>query len=418
MSTPLSATVLPPSLTAAAASPVGKLHAGSPAFRATSRAMFVGGFCTFAMLYCTQPLMPVFAHDFGLTPAAASGVVSMSTGTLALSLIPASLLSDRFGRRALMNGALALGALLMLLSVFVGSFGQFIWLRALFGIALAGLPAVAMAYLSEEVDGKSLGHSMGLYIAGNALGGMCGRFLASVLADHFGWRGAVLALALLGGVGAWLFWRWLPPSRHFQPREHDFTRMRLEGKAILRDGGLPWLFLTAFLLMGCFVSLYNYLGFRLLAAPFHLSQSMLALVFSLYVVGIWSSAWVGRLADRLGRRNVLWLMVAMMLAGLALTLADTLWLMVPGIALFTFGFFAGHSVASSWIGLRAREAKGLAAALYLSCYYLGSSVYGSLSGLMWGRGGWHGVAAVLAGGLLLLLAVALWLRRLQPLPQH
>ncbi|WP_233201153.1 MFS transporter, partial [Chromobacterium alticapitis] len=308
MSAPVSAAALPQPTAAPSAAARGKLQAGTPAFHATARAMFVGGFCTFAMLYGTQPLMPLFAHDFGLTPAAASGVVSMSTGALALSLIPASLLSDRCGRRGLMNGALALGALLMLLSAFVGGFGQFLWLRAAFGAALAGLPAVAMAYLSEEVDGKSLGHSMGLYIAGNALGGMCGRFLAAVLADHFGWRGAVLALALLGCGGAWLFWRWLPPSRHFQPRRQDFGRMRDELAAIFRDGGLPWLFLAAFLLMGCFVSLYNYLGFRLLAAPFHLSQSMLAWVFSLYMVGIWSSAWVGKLADRLGRRNVLWLM--------------------------------------------------------------------------------------------------------------
>ncbi|KUM04517.1 MFS transporter [Chromobacterium subtsugae] len=415
MSAPASSAL--PSAVLAAASAAGKLQAGTPAFRSTSRAMFVGGFCTFAMLYSTQPLMPVFAHDFGLTPAAASGAVSMATGALAISLIPASLLSDRFGRRALMNGALGLAALLMLLSVFVDGFGPFLFLRALFGVALAGLPAVAMAYLSEEVDGKSLGHSMGLYIAGNALGGMCGRFLAAVLADHFGWRGALLALALLGCAGAWLFWRWLPPSRHFQPRRQDFGRLRRELAAVARDGGLPWLFLAAFLLMGCFVSLYNYLGFRLLAAPFGLSQSALALVFSLYVVGIWASAWVGRLADRLGRRNVLWLMVALMLAGLALTLADTLWLLVPGIALFTFGFFAGHSVASSWVGLRAREAKALASALYLCCYYLGSSVYGSVSGLMWGGGGWLGVAAALAAGLSALLAAALWLRRLQPLSQ-
>nr|WP_199067168.1 MFS transporter [Chromobacterium sp. ASV5] len=399
------------------AAPAVKLQSGTREFKSTALAMFAGGFCTFAMLYGTQPLMPQFAQDFGLTPAAASGVVSVSTGALALSLIPASLLADRLGRRALMNGALALGTLLMLLSAFVAGFGQFLQLRALFGVVLAGLPAVAMAYLSEEVDGKSLGHSMGLYIAGNALGGMSGRFIASLLADHFGWRGAVLLLGLLGAAGAWLFWRSLPPSRHFQPRAHDLGRMRRELAGLLRDAGLPWLFLSAFLLSGCFVSLYNYLAFRLLAPPFNMSQSLLGLVFSLYVVGIWASAWVGKLADRLGRRNVLWLMVVAMLLGLLLTLSDRVWLLTLGIALFTFGFFAGHSVASSWVGLRAREGRALASALYLTAYYLGSSLIGSLSGLMWGRGGWQGVAEVLAACLLALLAMACWLRRLPPLPR-
>ena len=259
-----------------------------------------------------------------------------------------------------MNAALALGALLMLLSALADSFQHLLWLRAAFGVALAGLPAVAMAYLSEEVDAKSLGHSMGLYIAGNALGGMSGRFIASLLADHFGWRWALLTLALLGVLGAWLFWRNLPPSRHFQPRRHDLGRMWREAKALFGDAGLPWLFVSAFLLSGCFVSLYNYLGFRLLAPPFNMSQSLLGLVFSLYIVGVWSSAWVGKLSDRLGRRNVLWLMVLAMLLGLALTLSDRVVLLVAGIALFTFGFSpAIRWPAVGWDCARARGGRWL-----------------------------------------------------------
>ena len=193
-------------------------------------------------------------------------------------------------------------------------------------------------------------------------------------------------------------------------------------KRLIRDRGgvamvefalaLP-LMLTLF--MGCFVSLYNYLGFRLLAAPFNLSHSVLGFVFSLYMVGIWASAWVGRMADRFGRRNMLWLMVVLMAAGLVCTLADSLWLMVPGIALFTFGFFGGHSVASSWIGRRAQRGKALASAFYLTAYYLGSSVVGSFSGLLWGMGKWNGVAAMIALGLLALLLIALRLRKLEPL---
>jgi YNFM family putative membrane transporter len=210
-----------------------------------------------------------------------------------------------------------------------------------------------MAYLSEEVEPLSLGHSIGLYIAGNALGGMSGRFLAAVIADHFGWRAAVLALGVLGVVGAIEFWRSLPDSRHFKPVPLNLAELRRDVGSHFADGGLPWLYVCAFLFMGCFVSLYNYLGFRLLAAPFNLSHSVLGFVFSLYMVGIWASAWVGRMADRFGRRNMLWLMVLLMAAGLASTLSDSLWLMVPGIALFTFGFFGGHSVASSWIGRRA-----------------------------------------------------------------
>jgi YNFM family putative membrane transporter len=68
------------------------------------------------------------------------------------------------------------------------------------------------------------------------------------------------------------------------------------------------------------------------------------------------------------------------------------------------------------VGRRAGINKGLASALYLLCYYLGSSVVGSLSGLLWTLGGWFGVACALAVALGLCLWIALRLRQVQPLP--
>jgi YNFM family putative membrane transporter len=182
------------------------------------------------------------------------------------------------------------------------------------------------------------------------------------------------------------------------------------------DAGLPWFFCLAFLLMGCFVSVYNYLAFRLTGPQFGLRQSTVSIIFSLYLMGIFSSVWMGRLADRFGRRRVLWTMVTVMLAGLLLTLANALTLIVPGIALFTFGFFGSHSVTSSWVGRRAQAPQALASALYLFFYYLGSSIVGSFSGLMWESRGWHGVVIALGGCLVVALSVALRLRRLEPVP--
>ena len=110
--------------------------------------------------------------------------------------------------------------------------------------------------------------------------------------------------------------------------------------------------------MGSFVTVYNYVGFRLLAPPFGLSQTVVASIFLVYLVGTVSSAAVGSLAGRIGRRRVLWAMILLMLAGLALTLADTLPLLVAGMAVFTFGFFGAHSVVSSWVGIRAMAGQG------------------------------------------------------------
>src|SRR5699024_9044487 len=103
-------------------------------------------------------------------------------------------------------------------------------------------------------------------------------------------------------------------------------------------------------------------------------------IFVVYLTGTVSAAWMGKGADRRGRRNVLWFGLILMLVGAALTLSPLLWCKVIGLAMFTFGFFGSHSVASGWVGKKAKTAKAQASSLYLFFYYLGSSVSGTLGG--------------------------------------
>lgn len=391
-----------------------RAHPGTREYARITRAMVLGGFTTFSLLYGMQPLMPLFSESFQVSPAASSGVVSAATGAMALSLIPASLLADRFGRKNVMNVSLFLSALLTVLSAFASSFQQLVLLRALLGVVLAGLPAVAMAYLSEEIEPEVLGRAIGLYIGGNAMGGMFGRFFTAILADGGSWRAATLVLGGLGLLAAVEFWRSLPESRHFRSSGVTFRRTLIAARSHFSDAGLPWLFLCGFILMGCFVSLFNYLAYRLAAAPYHFSSSQISVIYSLNAVGIVASAWAGWLADRFGRRNVMWIMVASMLLGLLLTLFEPVALVYLGTAVFSFGFFGGHSIASSWLGFRALRHKALATALYLSLYYLGSSCLGVVTGWTWSWGGWAGVVLLLAGLLMGCLVVALRLRNLAP----
>ncbi|CAM5270373.1 MFS transporter OS=Stutzerimonas stutzeri OX=316 GN=CXK95_13775 PE=3 SV=1 [Stutzerimonas stutzeri] len=291
-------------------------------------------------------------------------------------------------------------------------------MRALVGLALSGLAAVAMTYLSEEIDPRHLGLAMGLYIGGNAIGGMSGRLISGVLVDFLSWQSVLAVMGGLALLAALLFWRFLPESRHFRARPLR-PRGLVQGYTMhFRDAGLPWLFLQAFLLMGSFVTLFNYIGYRLIAAPFELSQTLVGLLAVVYLSGIYSSAQAGALADRIGRRKVLWAMIVLMLGGLGLTLFDVLAVILPGMLLFTFGFFGAHSVASSWIGRRATQARGQASSLYLFGYYLGSSIAGTLGGLFWHAGGWIGVGLFIAALLLVSLLVALHLARLPATPEN
>lgn len=402
---------------AAPSAPPARIAAGTPAFKRSNRAMFFGGFSSFALLYCVQPLMPLLSHEFALTAAQSSLALSVSTAALAVSMLLLSSISERLGRKPLMVAALAGAAVLTLLCAGAQDYPQLLLLRAALGAVLGGMPAIAMAYLGEEIEPSSLGLSMGLYISGSAFGGMAGRVFTSLLSDWMSWRVAMLAMGLAGLLAAAEFYRSLPASRHFTPGRGDWRALLAGVRQHCGDAGLPWLFAMAFLFMGCYVSFYNYIGYRLLAPPFGLSQSLVGMVSLLYLLGIFSSVWAGRLADRLGRRGVLWMMPAMMLAGLLATLSGSLPLILAGAALFTFGFFATHSVASSWVSRRAGAPKALASALYLFFYYMGSSVIGSASGVMWGRDGWNGVVLVLALGLGLALLIALRLRGLRPLGQ-
>jgi YNFM family putative membrane transporter len=390
------------------------IAAGSPTFKRTNRALFFSGFSCFALLYSVQPLMPLLGREFALTAAQSSLALSVSTAALAVSLLLSSLLSDRVGRKLLMGAALTIAAVMTVLCAVAQNYGQFLVMRALLGFALGGMPAVAMSYLSEEVEPGSLGLSMGLLIGGNAFGGMAGRILVSVMSDYFSWRVAMAAMGVAGLLAAAEFYRSLPPSRNFRPAQGGLRELGNGLRRQFTDDGMPWLFGMGFLLMGCMVSAYNFIGFRLLGAPFDLSQSLVGAISFLYLLGMFSSVWAGRLADRLGRRRVLWWLLMAMLGGMLLTLSGNLVLIFGGLALFTFCFFASHSVTSSWVGRRAQSASALASALYLFFYYIGSAVIGWLAGVAWGLAGWTGVVAVLGCGLAGALLIALRLRNLAP----
>jgi YNFM family putative membrane transporter len=394
--------------------PLPRVQAGTREFKQANRALFLGGFSTFALLYCVQPLMPIFTKEFGVSPMHSSWSLSISTGMLAVCLLIASAISDSMGRKNLMCFALSVSSILTVLCAFTHDFTQLLAIRALLGITLAGLPAVAMAYLSEEIDPPALGYSMGLYIAGSAFGGMMGRVATAALSDYFSWRIAIGIIGVASICASMEFWRSLPKSRNFKPGKLALNEITRGLNRHFHDAGLPWFFCIAFLLMGCFVSVYNYLGFRLLDPQFGLRSDEISLIFSLYLIGIFSSVWMGKLADRFSRRRILWIAISVMLLGLLLTLSDRLALIVLGVAIFTFGFFGGHSVASSWVGRRATAPKGLASASYLFFYYLGSSLVGSFSGLRWQSGGWPGVVTALTACLVIAILIALRLRKLVP----
>ena len=399
-----------------APSPSAGIRRGTPAYRRANLAFFLSAFVTFASLYSVQPLLPIFAAEFGLGAGESSLSLSATTAVLAAALILASWVSDRVGRRRLMVWSILATALLGLALPLSPGWASLVAIRAAMGLTLSGLPAVAMVYLAEEMEPPALGFSMGLYIGGTAIGGMAGRLVSGVLADWIGGRPALLVLGTAIAIAALAVVILLPRARNSSSQRMGLGRLGQLIAVQFTDRGLPWLFVSAFLLMGSFVTLYNYAGFRLALPPFELSQAAISSIFVVYLLGSVSSAWAGGLSQRLGRRRVYWAMVLVMAVGIALTALPSTVGVIAGLAVATMGYFAAHGIASAWVARRAQKGRAQASAMYMFTYYLGSSVLGTLGGYAWTAWQWPGVLLVSGSAIMVALAIALGLTRLPVLP--
>ncbi|WP_159566456.1 MFS transporter [Budvicia diplopodorum] len=385
---------------------------GTSEFTRVTMALFSAGLATFALLYCVQPILPVLSQDFNISPASSSLSLSVATGMLAVGLLFTGPISDAIGRKPVMVTALMLAAILTIASSLTTSWQGILIMRALVGLALSGVAAVAMTYLSEEIDPMHVAFAMGLYISGNSIGGMSGRLLSGVITDFFSWRVTLGGIGVIALIAAIVFWRILPASSHFRASSLRPRTLLINFRLHWHDRGLPLLFAEGFLLMGSFVTLFNYIGYRLMEAPYFIGQAMVGLLSVVYLTGTYSSPKAGTLTQRFGRGPVLLSSIGIMLAGVLISLFSSVWLVLSGMMLFTSGFFGAHSVASSWIGKRAKRAKGQASALYLFFYYVGSSIAGTLGGFFWHNYGWNGLSVFLCAMLVGALFIGRYLARL------
>ncbi|MFJ5771880.1 MFS transporter [Psychrobacillus sp. NPDC093180] len=387
------------------------IQRGTKEYKKTNLALFAAGFITFANLYSTQAVLPEFSKEFHISPAVASLSLSFATFALAISLVIFGSLSEAWGRKRLMTISIISASVLTLAIAFSPSFELLLALRIIQGIAFAGLPAIAMAYLGEEVEPKSLGVAMGLYISGNSVGGLAGRIIMGTMTDLFSWKIGMIFLGLLSIAISIYFVAALPTSKHFEPRKLQVRALVKSLLAHLKDPAMLCLFGIGFTLMAGFVSLYNYISYKLLDPPYSLSTTIVGWIFIIYLVGTFSSTWFGSLADRFGRQKVLISGIVIMFAGSLITLDIHLALKIVGITIFTFGFFGTHSIASGWVSHRATHDKAQASSLYLFFYYVGSSIGGTVGGIFWSNFGWAGVVSLIAFFLLVAMLLSRFLRR-------
>ena len=388
----------------------------SAAFYRSALALCVAAAAVFANLHLMQPLLPELSRQFQLSALTVSWVYTIGTLCLGLSLLVYAALSDAWGRKKLLLITLVGMTLSTLILSQVSSFQALLFWRAVQGLFLGGLPAIAIAWMGEEYSKPALVSAVGLYISANSLGGISGRLLSGAMADLGHWQWVFYPMTLLGLLSCWLVWRYLPASQQFQRQPFRLKQALSDNLFHLRQPLLLLVYLIGGLNFLVFLNQYTYIAFVLAAAPFSLGSSLIGLLFVTYLTGTVGSALSAKIAARLSAPGAMAAGILIMMLGSVITLGQSLVLIGAGFFISAFGFFLCHSLASSWVSQHALRAKASASALYLVFYYLGASSGTLYLQPFWQAGQWLGVVngSLLMYGLTLLLCLLLWRLKRQP----
>lgn len=354
-------------------------------------ALYSAAVVVFSDMYITQPILPLLSHEFAINPATAGLSVSMVVLLIALSSTLYGPLSDLWGRKTVMVWSCALLALPTLLCAFAPSFGTLLLFRALQGIFIPGLTAVAVAYLGDQVEPSKLGSAVGGWIAANVAGGLSGRVFSGIITDFFGWRvtfATFATLTLFSAIGLAIA---LTPDR---PAISSGWQQAYRGMAAhLRNRRLVGAYLIGGSLFFGFIGIFTYLPYYLTAAPFNLSPALVAFAYISYLAGVIVSPLAGKLSARIDRRLLIAAGIGIAVCGMLLTLIPVLPVIVSSLFVLCSGMFTAQAVAPAFVNSVAQQSKGGASALYLMSYYLGGTLGAVLPGYAWQTFGWPGVVA-------------------------
>ncbi|MCL1145164.1 MFS transporter [Shewanella sp. 10N.261.52.F9] len=368
----------------------------------------------FINLYLVQGMLPLIADSFAVSKSHATLLLSVTSFTMAFSLLFFAVLSDRVGRKKPIIVSLYLLVILDCCAIFITEFNQLILLRMLQGVLLASVPAMAMAYFKDELGNKALLKAGAIYIAANSVGGIVGRLLGGSMSQYLDWQQAMVLLTVVSLVGV-LTVTYLLPKNHFVKPEIELGKWPLKKSDFrgfcyhLADPKLRLIYLVGGLAFMVMVNQFSYIQLHLMDNPFNLGRFEVTLIFLCYLSGTYASYRSAKWVADLGLKRVFIYSVLALFLGTLLTLADNFTAIFIGFLISAFGFFLVHSSCNAWVAYRAKEHRAKATALYLCSYYLGAAIGGPYLLPFWNSWGWQGVVlgSVIALTILALVVLKL-----------
>lgn len=373
-------------------------------FKRIMIALACASILNFSNLYFVHPIMPLFVRSFNITSATAGLSLSVAVASMIIGLFVFGFLSDRIGRIRIMHVTLIVSIIPLAIMPLAPSFEVFLLLRFIQGFFMAGLPAAAIAYISEEVAPASIGFGITIYIASNGIGGMIGRIFTGYIADKTSWQASVFALFGLTIFLFLIYFITLPKSYFFRPSKISMKKDLSGMLSHLKNTHLFPAFAMGILLQFSFTGVWTYLPFYLENDPFRLTIKDISFTYLAYSLGFIGPILAGRISLYLKKTTLVFIGTIILIGGTLLTNIPSLQVVVIGLCLICFGFFISHSLMAAIVNERATHHKGGASSIYLVSYYLGVAIGGTFTGLIWQTTGWTGVTAV----SLALIPIVLW----------
>jgi len=373
-------------------------------FSARYLAVGLAGYCAFINLYSPQSILPLLSEEFHASAAEISAIITVSTLAVAATAPFTGAIADVLGRKRVIVAAMFVLVIPTLMVGLATTLPQLIFWRAVQGLVLPPIFAVTVAYIGDEWTPRQATTAAGIYSSGSSLGGFSGRLVTGLLADLIGWRAGFTALAAIAFAGTIAVAILLPHERRFV-RSHGLLASGRQMLAHFRNGQLLATYAVGFGVLFNFICTFTFVSFHLAAAPYNLSASWLGAIFVVYIVGSALTPWTGWAVGRFGRRQFVVGVIAVWLAGIALTLAPSLPLIIIGLAIGAGCGLVCQAVSTGYVTITAKAGRSSAVGLYVTSFYTGGSFGAAVGAIAWTFGGWPACVALVAAMLAIMAAI-------------
>ena len=174
--------------------------------------LIMAGMTAMMSTHLYTPSMPHLVDVFHTTPAVVKLSLSFNALAFGLSQLVHGPLSDRFGRRPIMLGGMALFILFSALCASAQSINQLITARAFQGMSASVEAVLVLAIIHDLFDMTDRVRALAIYGMALALAPATAAIIGGYVHTWLGWRANFVLLAIIGFLALVLIRRLLPES--------------------------------------------------------------------------------------------------------------------------------------------------------------------------------------------------------------